>query len=146
MKVADGDQGQVADLRLRLAETKKRSTAHVDENLRLIADPQKIAGCCAIAVDRGPTRTKDLDSDRTSRATLTRRARGNAEQAKEANYESNHGRLFLTLNPTIVEIHAARLTSRMTRRKAVGVDAAVSGHERETASNKDAEHGVRPQR
>jgi len=38
------------------------------------------------------------------------------------------------------------LTIRMTRRKVVGVDAAVSGHEREIASNKDAAHGVPPQR
>ena len=34
----------------------------------------------------------------------------------------------------------------MTRRVAVGVDAAVSGHGREIASSKDAAHDVRPQR
>ena len=37
-------------------------------------------------------------------------------------------------------------TSRMTRREAVGVDAAVSGHVREIASSRDAAHDVRPQR
>jgi hypothetical protein len=38
------------------------------------------------------------------------------------------------------------LTFRMTRRQAVGVDAAVSGHVREIASNKDAAHGVQPRK
>jgi hypothetical protein len=36
--------------------------------------------------------------------------------------------------------------SRMTRREAVGVDAAVSGHVPEIASSKDASHDVRQQR
>jgi hypothetical protein len=93
MKVADGDQRQVADLRLRLAETQKRSTTYVDENLRLISDPQKIAGRCAIAVDGGSAGAQDLHSGRTSRATLSRRVGGNAQQPKEANkFGSNHER------------------------------------------------------
>ena len=39
-----------------------------------------------------------------------------------------------------------RLTLRMIRREAVGVDAVVSGHVREIANNKDAAHGEPPQR
>lgn len=37
-------------------------------------------------------------------------------------------------------------TFRMTRRVALGVDAAVSGHGHEIASSKDAAHDVRPKR
>ena len=42
MKMADGDQRQVADLCLRLPEKQEGPATHVDKNPGLIADPQEI--------------------------------------------------------------------------------------------------------
>jgi hypothetical protein len=44
MQMADGDQGQVAQFGLGLAETQEGPTTHVDKNLRVTIDPEKITG------------------------------------------------------------------------------------------------------
>ena len=62
MKMAYGDQRQVAKLCLGLAKAKEGPAAHVDKNLRLSADPEEVTGRRAIGIDPGSTRTQDLHS------------------------------------------------------------------------------------
>jgi hypothetical protein len=44
MQMADGDQGQVAQFGLGLAEAQEGPAAHVDKNLRVSINPEEITG------------------------------------------------------------------------------------------------------
>jgi hypothetical protein len=71
MKMAYGDQRQIAKLCLGLAKAKEGSAANVDKNLRLSADPENITGGRAVGVDPGSTRTQDLHCYRISHTALS---------------------------------------------------------------------------
>jgi hypothetical protein len=95
MKMADGDQRQIAELCLGLAEAKEGSAANVDKYPRLRLDPEEITGRRAIRVDAGATRTQDLYSYRIPGAALRQRAGWDGEKGERAdNYEFNHERVL----------------------------------------------------
>jgi hypothetical protein len=71
MKMAYGDQRQVAKLCLGLTKAKKSAAANVDKYPRLSVDPEEVTGRRAIAVDPRSTRTQDLDCDRIRGAALS---------------------------------------------------------------------------
>jgi hypothetical protein len=112
MKMADGDQRQVAKACLGLAKAKEGPTAHVDKNPRLSADPEEITGRRAIRVDPGSTRTQDLDCYRIPGAALSQRAGWDKEKGKHANNrELNHKRTSFYLPWFQQPCKAARITS-----------------------------------
>jgi hypothetical protein len=93
MKMAYGDQRQVAEFCLGLAKAKEGAAANVDEYPRLSVDPEEVAGRRAIRVDPGSTRTQDLDFYRIGGAALSQRAGWDGEQNEKANdREVNHER------------------------------------------------------
>ena len=67
-------------------------------------------------------------------------------EARFLSREEKESESTLTEDSRAQRLFFPHLTFRMTRREAVGVDAVVSGHVREIASNKDGAHGVQPQR
>ena len=54
MQMADRDQRQIRELRLRLRIAQMRAAAQIDQDLRLRADPEQIARRCAVAVHGRP--------------------------------------------------------------------------------------------
>jgi len=97
MKMAYGDQRQIAKPCLGLAKAKEGAAANVDKYPRLSVDPEEITGRRPIAVDPGSTRTQDLDCYRIGSAALSQRAGWDGEKREQANnHELNHECTFFT--------------------------------------------------
>ena len=84
MKMAYGDQRQVAKLCLGLAKAKEGAATHVDKHPRLSADPKQITRRRAISIDPGSTRTEDLHSYWICLTALSRCVGWNCEKSEQA--------------------------------------------------------------